>query len=60
MKESKVFAFLLGFWECLRWGAGCGRTHPINQGWNDAYDRGMTAAERLVDVFANSHGDGIR
>ena len=30
-------AWLLGLWECR---SDFGRTHPTDQDWNEAYDRG--------------------
>ncbi len=47
MKNTTLFAWLQGFYERLRWGDGAGRTHATNQDWNEAYDRGMNAADWL-------------
>jgi len=44
MKDKHLFAFWQGFFEQLRDGCG-GRTHPTDQGWNEAYDRGMNLAD---------------
>lgn len=46
IRNTRAFAFCQGFYECWRYGDACGRTHATDQGWNDAYDRGMNAAER--------------
>ena len=46
IRNSHLFAFLQGFFEQVRDGCG-GRTHDSDQGWNEAYDRGMN----LADMF---------
>ena len=48
IRNTKIFAFLQGFKERLQ-GEGFGRTHPSDQGWNEAYDKGMNFAEWFVD-----------
>lgn len=47
MKNTLMYAYLLGFYERLRWGDGFGRTHATNQDWNIAYDRGANLADAL-------------
>lgn len=43
MRDSRLYAFLQGLIENLD---GCGgRTHETNMAWNEAYDRGMNAAD---------------
>lgn len=55
-RDWHAFAFLQGFWEHLST-MGCGgRTHETDPGWNDAYDRGMNAAEPIIDAVAMSRG----
>ncbi len=44
-KNYRVFAFVQGLFE--HWGGAGGRTHPTDQGWNEAYDRGMNVADWL-------------
>lgn len=48
IRNSRLFAFLQGFFERVTSNGDVGRTHPTNQGWNEAYDRGMNLAERFV------------
>jgi hypothetical protein len=43
-----MIAYLLGFWERLTLGDGYGRTHPTDQDWNEAYDRGANLADRVL------------
>ncbi len=43
IRNSSPYAFVLGFVEHLD---GCGgRTHDTDMDWNEAYDRGMNAAD---------------
>lgn len=45
LRNSQFFAFAQGLVEHL---GGCGgRTHPTDQDWNEAYDRGMNAADLI-------------
>lgn len=48
IRNSCLFAFLQGFFERVASNGDVGRTHPTNQDWNEAYDRGMNLAERFV------------
>jgi hypothetical protein len=47
MKDWLIYAWLQGFIERLP-NDSCGRTHPTNQDWNEAYDRGRYFAARLL------------
>ena len=48
IKNSKAYAFCLGFLERYRFNDGFGRTHPLNQDWNEAYDRGANLCDWLA------------
>lgn len=50
IRNTKLFAFVQGTYETFRWGSSSGRTHPTDQGWNEAYDHGMNMGERLRAV----------
>lgn len=45
IRNTTFFAYCQGFSERRRYGDDAGRTHPINQDWNEAYDRGQNMAE---------------
>lgn len=45
IRDSRLYAYLLGFYERLRFGDGFGRSHQSNHDWNDAYDRGANLAD---------------
>ena len=45
--NTPIYAFCQGFWERLTLGDAFGRTHPTNQSWNEAYDRGANLADRM-------------
>lgn len=45
VRDSIPFAFMQGLVE--NWNGCGGRTHPTNQDWNEAYDRGMNLADGL-------------
>lgn len=47
IRNSHTFAFLQGLIECLWFGPDFGRTHESDHDWNEAYDRGMNAADWL-------------
>jgi hypothetical protein len=47
IRDTHWFAFLQGTYEGLRYGTSAGRTHPADQDWNEAYDRGLNAADTL-------------
>jgi len=47
MKNTLLFAYCQGAYERWRYGDGFGRTHPINQSWNEAYDRGANLIDWL-------------
>lgn len=47
-KNTKLFAFVQGVWERFRLGDAFGRTHPLDQDWNEAYDRGANLADRIT------------
>lgn len=46
--DCYLYAFVQGFYERATEGDSAGRTHETDQGWNEAYDRGMNLADRLV------------
>lgn len=48
IRNTKVFAFVQGFYEYWRNGDGMGRTHPTDQDWNEAYDRGRNFYEKVT------------
>lgn len=45
LRETLVYAYLCGLYECLRYGPGLGRTHETNADWNFWYDTGMNHAD---------------
>lgn len=45
LRDTTPFAFVQGFFE--HWNGSGGRTHETNAGWNEAYDKGMSLADRL-------------
>lgn len=45
IRDTHLFAFLQGLIE--HWNGAGGRTHATDHGWNEAYDRGMNAADWL-------------
>lgn len=47
---THVRAYWLGFIERFRFGDGFGRTHPLDQDWNEAYDRGANFADLIKGV----------
>lgn len=48
IKNSLAFAYVQGLYERIRWADGFGRTHPDNQSWNEAYDRGANLADKIM------------
>lgn len=54
IRDSHFFAFWQGLWEHLSTNGNGGRTHKTDQGWNEAYDRGMNWADRLLRI--KGHG----
>ena len=46
-RETLFFAYIIGFWERLRYGDAFGRTHETRQDWNESYDRGANLADKL-------------
>lgn len=48
IRNLRLFAFVQGLYERARHGDSMGRTHPTDQDWNEAYDRGRNLAERFV------------
>ncbi len=49
IRESLLYAYLLGVYETFRWGDGMGMTHITNGDWNDAYDAGMNHVNRVFN-----------
>ena len=47
LKNSIAYAFVVGFYERLRWGDAFGRTSETNQDWNEAYDLGANFADMI-------------
>lgn len=47
VRESLIYAYVVGFYERARYGDGFGRTHDTNQSWNEAYDSGANLADKL-------------
>lgn len=47
-KETLVFAYFQGVIERFRFGDGFGRTHEFNADWNEAYDRGAKAVDKVL------------
>lgn len=45
--NTRMYAYWLGYYETRKYGGGMGCTHPTDQDWNEAYDRGMNLAERV-------------
>lgn len=56
IKDTIAFAFCIGFYERIRFGDACGRTHATNGDWNDSYDQGMNCAEKLLPSNAEFTG----
>lgn len=52
IRNTLAFAFLQGLYERWTLGDGFGRTHPTNQDWNDAYDRGANLSDFLTCTTA--------
>jgi hypothetical protein len=52
IRDTHLSAFWQGFVEHVFDGCG-GRTHPTDQDWNEAYDRGMNLAERVRPSLAD-------
>lgn len=48
VRESLLYAYLLGLYETLRWGSGMGMSHETNDDWTNAYGIGMNHAEWLT------------
>lgn len=48
VRESLIYAYLLGLYETLRWGSGMGMSHNTNDSWTDWYGTGMNHAEWLT------------
>ncbi len=49
IRDSRLYAYLLGFYERFRFGDAFGRTHESSCYWNDAYDRGANLADWIGD-----------
>lgn len=47
LRNTRIFAYLQGFWERATLGDGFGRTHATSQDWNEAYDSGANVADFL-------------
>ena len=63
IKDTLLFAFAQGLYERLTLGDAFGRTHPTNQDWNEAYDRGANLADwfpypRFMDWIALAFAQG--
>lgn len=61
--DDLLFAKYQGFYERVVEGDACGRTHPDNEVWNEAYDQGMNEAEeqiRELEGTAPHQPDGWR
>lgn len=52
IRNTLAFAFWQGFHERRTLGDAFGRTHPDNQDWNEAYDRGANVADMLPFLLA--------
>ena len=48
IRNTHLFAYLQGLYEHYTTHGCGGRTHPTDQGWNEAYDTGMNHAEWLM------------
>jgi hypothetical protein len=48
IRNTLIYAYLLGAYERYKLGDGFGRTHKTNQDWNEAYDRGANLADRIT------------
>ena len=48
IKDTPIYAFMLGFYERLRWADGFGRTHATNNDWNDSYDKGANLSDSFT------------
>lgn len=48
IRETLVYAYLCGLYECLVYGNESGRTHDTNADWNHWYDTGMNHADFLA------------
>lgn len=61
--DDLLFAKYQGFYERIVEGDACGRTHPDNEDWDEAYDQGMNEAEEQIQELEGSmpnHSDGWR
>jgi hypothetical protein len=47
IRNTLIYAYVIGFCERLRFGDGFGRTHPHSGDWNEAYDRGANLADLI-------------
>lgn len=50
IKDSNVYAFIIGFIERFRFGDGFGRTHATLQDWNEAYDKGANLSDKIRPI----------
>lgn len=50
-RETLLHAYLCGLYERTRWGDGFGRTHELNQDWNEAYDTGANHADWFNEIM---------
>lgn len=53
IRESLVYAYIIGFYERARYVDGFGRTHETNDDWNVAYDLGANLADYLFRTGSN-------
>lgn len=52
--DDLLFAKYQGFYERVVEGDACGRTHPDNEDWSEAYDEGMNEAEEQIHKLEGS------